>query len=60
MLNGLYETSPDQKIKTRVQKSYSLEITVNRAFKQSFMTWVSVEDSDDIMKQYRRFTGGKI
>jgi|TARA_R110002012_G_scaffold263741_2_gene446953 hypothetical protein len=60
MLNGLYETSPDQKIKTRVQKSYSLEITVNRAFKQSFMTWVSVEDSDDIMKPYRRFTGGKI
>lgn len=38
--NGLYESSPNQKIKPRTQVSYSLEITVNRAFQDAFMTWV--------------------
>ena len=60
MHNGLYETSPNEKIKVRTQVSYSLEHTVNRAFRQSFMTWVSVEDDHEIMKPFRRFTGGKI
>ena len=60
MHNGLYESSPNVKIKARTQVSYSLENTVNRAFKQAWDTWVSVETDHDIIKPYRRFTGGKI
>ena len=60
MLNGLYETSPDVKIKERTQVSYSLEHTVNKAFRQAWNTWVSVETDHDIIKPYRRFIGGKI
>ncbi len=60
MLNNLYETSPDQKIKPRTQVSYSLEHTVNKAFRNTFMTWVEMDENDDIMKPYRRFTGGKV
>ncbi len=58
--NGLYESSPNQKIKPRTQVSYSLEITVNRAFQDAFMTWVEMDENDDIIKPYRRFTGGKV
>ena len=60
MLNNLYETSPDQKIKSRTQVSYSLDRTVNKAFRDTFMTWVEMDENDDIMKPYRRFTGGKV
>ena len=60
MLNNLYETSPDQKIKSRTQVSYSLERAVNKAFRDTFMTWVEMDENDDIMKPYRRFTGGKV
>jgi hypothetical protein len=60
MLNNLYETSPDQKINPRTQVSYSLERSVNKAFRDTFMTWVEMDENDDIMKPYRRFTGGKV
>mgnify|MGYP003154865197 CR=1 FL=1 len=60
MLNGLYETSPDVKIKERTQVSYSLENTVNKAFTRAWDRWVSVETDHEIIKPYRRFTGGKI
>tara|TARA_Y100000289_G_C3826307_1_gene101276 strand:- start:53 stop:466 length:414 start_codon:yes stop_codon:yes gene_type:complete len=60
MLNNLYETSPDQKIKSRTQVSYSLDHTVNKAFQDTFMTWVKMDENDDIVKPYRRFTGGKV
>ena len=60
MLNNLYETSPDQKIKSRTQVSYSLDHTVNKAFRDTFMTWVKMDENDDIVKPYRRFTGGKV
>ena len=60
MLNNLYETSPDQKIKPRTQVSYSLERTVNKAFRNTFMTWVEMDENDDIVKPYRRFTSGRV
>tara|TARA_R100000388_G_C7204252_1_gene140162 strand:+ start:191 stop:604 length:414 start_codon:yes stop_codon:yes gene_type:complete len=60
MLNNLYETSPDQKIKPRTQISYSLERTVNKAFRNTFMTWVEMDENDDIVKPYRRFTSGRV
>ena len=60
MLNNLYETSPDQKIKPRTQVSYSLERTVNKAFRDTFMTWVEMDENDDIVKPYRRFTSGRV
>ena len=60
MHNGLYETSPNQKIKSRTLISYSLDKTVNKAFKYAFMTWIEMDENDDIMKSYKRFTGGKV
>ena len=60
MKNHLYESSPDQKIIPRTNIFYSLEKTVNQAFRQSWDTWVSVETDHDIIKPFRRFTGGRI
>ena len=60
MKNHLYESSPDQKIIPRTNIFYSLEKTVNKAFRQSWDTWVSVETDHDIIKPFRRFTGGRI
>jgi hypothetical protein len=60
MHNGLYEISPHQKIKSRTLISYSLDKTVNKAFKNAFMTWIEMDENDDIIKSYRRFTGGKV
>ena len=53
MLNNLYETSPDQKIKSRTQVSYSLDHTVNKAFRDTFMTWVEMDENDENYGVYR-------
>ena len=60
MKNHLYESSPEQKIIPRCRIDYSLENTVNKAFRQSWNMWVSVEEDHDIVKPFRRFTGGKV
>ena len=51
---------PENKFNERTQVSYALEFTTNKAFRQSWNTWVNVEDDHDIVKPYRRFTGGKV
>ena len=51
---------PENKFNERTQVSYALELTTNKAFRQSWNTWVNVEDDHDIVKPYRRFTGGKV
>lgn len=51
---------PEKKLNQRTQVSYALEHTTNKAFRQSWNTWVSVDEDHDIVKPYRRFTGGKV
>ena len=51
---------PENKFNERTQVSYALEFATNKAFRQSWNTWVSVEEDHDIVKPYRRFTGGKV
>ena len=51
---------PENKFNRRTQVSYSLDHTVNKAFRDAFMTWVEMDENDDIVKPYRRFTGGKV
>lgn len=62
MQSGLLESSPEEKIirHKRVNITYALDYTVNKAFRNAFMTWVAFDENHDIVKPYRRFTGGKI
>ena len=51
---------PEKKLNRRTQVSYALEFTTNKAFRQSWNKWIDVEEDHDIVKPFRRFTGGKV